>query len=93
VSASPFWPFVAAVLGFLSRPCCSIPFFLSLAGLGSSSLVRVLQPYRFLFLAGGLILFTTSAYYTFRVRGALFNKILFVASLSASAIFILLRYL
>ncbi|MBI3004457.1 MAG: hypothetical protein HYY49_03475 [Ignavibacteriales bacterium] len=87
------WTLLAAVLGFLARPCCSIPFFLSLLGLGSSSLGLLLRPYRELFLFTGMIGFAVAAYYTFRVRGAAFNKVFFVVSFLATVIFILRPHL
>jgi hypothetical protein len=79
--------FLATVFGFLSRPCCSLPFFLSLAGLSSSSLVLMLQPYRYIFLATGLVAFAVSGYFTFRMRGATFNKVFFFVSFLATCVF------
>jgi len=90
LSASAGWSFLGAILSFLSRPCCSLPFFLSLAGLGSSSLVLMLQPYWYVFFSAGLISFAISAYLTFRVRGAWFNKIFFILSLLAAILFFIL---
>lgn len=84
---------LASVLGFLARPCCSIPFFLSLLGLGSSSLGLVLRLYRDLFLAAGMLGFAVSAYYTLRVRGAIFNKVFFIVSLLATFFFLMMPYL
>lgn len=72
---------MAVVLGFLSRPCCSIPFFLALFGMGSAGLVELLYPYRHLFLVVSLLSFAVSGWMVFRVEGALFNKIFFIASL------------
>jgi len=84
---------VSAVLGFLSRPCCSIPFFMSMLGAGSSGLVLALLPYRTVFLIIGMIFFGISSYLVFRVHGALFNKIFFIISFSTSLLFILSPHL
>ena len=77
-------------LGFLSRPCCSIPFFYSLFGLGSSGVASALEPYRELFLIIALISFSVGGYLPFRVSGAMFNKVFFVASVTLTFIFLYL---
>lgn len=79
---------MAVVLGFLSRPCCSIPFFLALFGMGSAGLVEMLYPYRHLFLGVSLLSFMVSGWMVFRVEGALFNKIFFLASILITFLFL-----
>lgn len=81
---------IGSIFGFLSRPCCSIPFFYSLFGLGSSGIAAALEPYRVLFLIIALISFSIGGYLTFRVRGAVFNKAFFVASVTLTFIFLYL---
>jgi len=77
-------------LGFLSRPCCSIPFFYSLFGLGSSGVASALDPYRELFLIIALISFSIGGYLTFCVSGAIFNKVFFISSVTLTFIFLYL---
>lgn len=81
---------LGGTLGFLSRPCCSIPFFLSFLGLSGSSFGVVLLPYRNLLLIASLLAFAISAHHTFRVQGAIFNKLFFVVSFLGSLLFIIL---
>jgi len=85
--ASVTWTILGSVLGFLARPCCSIPFFLSLLGLSSSGLGVILIPYRTAFVAAIVPVFACAGYRTFRVHGAIVNKIFFSASLLGSALF------
>ncbi|MEX0721566.1 MAG: hypothetical protein WD059_12920 [Balneolaceae bacterium] len=80
--------FIAVIVGFLSRPCCSLPFFLALFGMGSGGMVELLLPYRHLFLALSLISFSVSGWMIFRVQGAMFNKIFFVISVLATFLFL-----
>jgi len=84
---------LASILGFLARPCCSIPFLLSVLGVGSSSLGLLLTPYSDLFLTTGMIGFAISAYFTFRARGGIFNKVFFVISFLTTFVFIMLPQL
>src|SRR5690625_7757127 len=78
----------AVILGFLSRPCCSIPFFLALFGMGSAGLVETLLPYRHLFLGVSIVSFSIFGWMVFRVEGALFNKVIFVVSVMVTVLFL-----
>ncbi|GEM_PF-2112486 len=81
------------ILGFLSRPCCVLPFIFSVLGFSSSSLILTLGSYTKLFAATSVVSFGISSYFTFRVKGAVFNKILFVMSVTSSVAFMLAPYL
>ena len=88
INKGTFSGIMAVILGFLSRPCCSIPFFLALFGMGSAGLVETLLPYRHLFLAVSVLSFIISGWMIFRVKGALFNKFFFVASVLFTFLFL-----
>src|SRR5690625_7885549 len=78
----------AVILGFLSRPGCSIPFFLALFGMGAAGLVETLLPYRHLFLVVSIVSFTISAWMAFRVVAALSNTLFFVARVMVIVMFL-----
>ncbi|MEX0647473.1 MAG: hypothetical protein WEA56_10040 [Balneolaceae bacterium] len=78
----------AIILGIMVRPCCSIPFFLALFGMGSAGVVDLLLPYRHIFLAVSALSFIVSGWMIFRVRGALFNKIFFIGSVIITFLFL-----
>lgn len=79
---------MAVTLGFLSRPCCTIPLFLALFGMGSAGLVELLYPYRHLFLGVSILSFAVSGWMVFRGKGALFNKIFFIVSVLFTFLFL-----
>jgi hypothetical protein len=79
-------------LGFLSRPCCSIPFFYSVFGLGSSGLASLIEPYKWIFFFLAVISFSISGYLIFRIHGAVFNKIFFGISVAVTVLFLLVPY-
>lgn len=76
------------VSGFLTRPCCSVPFFYSLFGLSASGVGSSMGLYEELFYVIAIISFTIGGHFTFRVRGAVFNKVFFIAGASVTIIFI-----
>jgi hypothetical protein len=71
---------VAAVAGFLSRPCCVIPAALSIAGVSSAGVATVVMSQRPLFLASSVVCLSVSAWLTFRREGGWFNRTLAVAA-------------
>lgn len=85
---STFTGMMAVILGFLSRPCCSIPFFLAIFGMGSGGLVELIEPYRHLFLGVSLLSFLMTGWMVFQVEGAIFNKIFFVLSVFITVLFL-----
>ena len=56
---------LSVVLGFLTRPCCSLPFFLNLVGAGSSSLALSLMPYRTVFRAASLLALALAGFFIY----------------------------
>jgi len=81
------------ILGFLSRPCCVLPCIFSVLGFSSSSLILTLGSYTKLFAAMSVVSFGISSYFTFRVKGAVLNKILFIMSVTSSVAFLLAPYI
>jgi hypothetical protein len=61
-------------LAFLARPCCLLPMLISLFGLGSTSLLMMLYPYRWLLVASAGISFAVSAFFTFRPSVSIVTK-------------------
>lgn len=55
----------AFVIGFLTRPCCSIPLALSLFGLGGAGVAAALPPYRLWLLVMAVAFFSASFYFNF----------------------------
>ena len=83
---------VAAIAGFLTRPCCVIPAALSMAGVSSAGVASVVIAQRPLFLASSAACLGVSAWLTFRREGGWFNRVLAVVA-SAAAFFLSAGYL
>jgi hypothetical protein len=60
---------VAAVAGFLTRPCCVLPTVMSVAGMGSAGLAHVIVVYRSAFLVASVLMLACSLWLTFRRQG------------------------
>ena len=71
-------------LVFLARPCCVLPVLVSLFGLGSTTLMMTLYPYRWFLLASSAISFAVSAFFTFRQGVSVVTKaVWFIAVIAA----------
>jgi len=53
------------VVGFLSRPCCSIPAALALLGAGGTGIAAAFAPWRLWFMAAAGVFFAVSFYWNF----------------------------
>jgi hypothetical protein len=68
----------------LARPCCLLPMLVSLFGLGSTTLLMTLYPYRWLLLASAVMSFAVSAFFTFRQGVSVVTKgVWFIAIVGA----------
>lgn len=76
------------IFGFLTRPCCSLPFFGAIFGVSVSSMLNVVEEYRYLLFVVSFIIFSVAGYFTFRIKGGIFNKVFFVGSVLITAVFI-----
>lgn len=71
---------LAAVSGFLTRPCCVVPAALSLVGVGGASVSATLVTYRGPLLAISAVVLFCSLWINFRREGGWFNRTLAVGS-------------
>ena len=71
---------VAALAGFLTRPCCVIPAAMSVAGVGSMGLAEAVAAYRPAFLSASMVMLGCSLWLTFRHPGGWFIKTLSVSA-------------
>lgn len=62
---SPMKHLASFLIGFLVRPCCSIPLLFAVLGLSGAGLAAALAPYQKWFLGLAVIFFTVSFYFNF----------------------------
>lgn len=74
---------VGAVAAFCTRPCCVIPVFVSVTGLGSAALAQAVVTYRWAFLTASGLLLATALWTTLRREGGRLNKALAIGATAA----------